>query len=131
MQHGLLVSHHLNLRFPSFLSVHGHSSMESSVRVSVLHPRYAIFAERLTAFNFKIGEVVITDEGVVQSIFAVVDFGRERVHGISSLSCGVGHEGLLQLFDCLFLPISFRRLILSHHNTREKKKKSEPIPNRD
>ena len=56
---------------------------------------------------------------------------RECIHGGSSLSCGVGHGVLLQPFGYLFLLISFRCLILLHHNTREKKKKSEPIPNRD
>ena len=96
-----------------------------------LHPRSAVFADRLTAFNFKIEEVVIPDESVVQSIFTVMDFGRKCIHRVSLLSCGVGHGVLLQLFDCLFLLLSFRRLILLHHNTRDKKKKSEPIPNRD
>ena len=83
----------------------------------VLHPCSAEFAERLTAFNFKIGEVIIPDEGLVQSVFVVVDFGRERIHRVSSLSCDVGHEVLLQPFDRLFLLLSFRRLILLHHNT--------------
>ena len=61
-----------------------------------LHPCSAEFAERLTAFNFKIGEIVITNESIVQSVCAVVDSGRECVHGVSSLSCGVGHNVLLQ-----------------------------------
>lgn len=44
----------------------------------------------------------------------------ERIHGGSLLSCGVGHEVLLQPFHCLFQLIPFRRLILLHRNTREK-----------
>ena len=56
-------------------------------------------------------------EGVVQSVLAVVDSGGERIHGGSSLSCGVGHNVTAATADCLFLLLSFRRLILSHHNT--------------
>jgi len=62
----------------------------------ILQPQSAVFVDRLTAFNFKIGELIIPDEGVVQSVFTVVDSGRERIHRVSSLSCGVGHEVLLQ-----------------------------------
>ena len=100
------------------LSAEEQSAVQSRAMLfQILHPCSAEFADRLTAFNFKIGEVVIPDESVVQSIFTVVDFGRECIHGGSSLSCGVGHGVLLQLFDCLFLLLSFRRLILLHHNT--------------
>lgn len=34
----------------------------------ILQPQSAVFVDRLTAFNFKIGEVIIPDEGVVQSV---------------------------------------------------------------
>ena len=92
----------------------------------ILHPCSAEFADKLTAFNFKVGEVVIPDEGVVQSVLAVVNFERECIHGISSLSCGLDRKVTLQrVAGCAVSSPSVHSV---YHTTILERKRRNPNP---
>ena len=98
-----------------------------AMHFQILHPRSAVITERLGCFDFNIGEIVIPDEGIVRSVCAVVDSGRECVHGVSPLSCGLGRNVTLQrVADCTVSSPSMILLITPQYSREKEEIRTHP-----